>query len=42
MPLTHPPYLPDLKHQMVELVRANRSPAELTREFEPTTQTIQN
>ncbi len=42
MPPTHPPYPPELKHQIVELVRAGRSPAELEREFEPTAQTIQN
>ena len=42
MPPTHPPYPPELKRQMVELVRAGRSPAELAKEFEPTAQTIQN
>ena len=42
MPLTCPPYPSELKHQIVELVRAGRSPAELAREFEPTAQTIQN
>ena len=31
-----------LKCQIVELVRAGRSPTELAREFEPTAQTIQN
>ena len=31
-----------MKRQIVELVRAGRSPAELAREFEPTAQTIQN
>ncbi len=42
MPPTRPPYPSELKHQIVELVRAGRSPAELAREFEPTAQTIQN
>ena len=42
MPPTHPPYLTELKHQIVELVRAGRSPAELAREFDPTAQMIQN
>ena len=42
MPPTHPPYPPELKRQMGELVRAGRSPAEPAREFEPTAQTIQN
>ena len=42
MPPTRPPYPAELKRQIVELVRAGRSPAELAREFEPTAQTIQN
>ena len=42
MPPTRPPYPPELKHRIIELVRAGRSPAELAREFEPTAQTIQN
>ena len=42
MPPTRPPYPSELKHQIIELVRAGRSPAELAREFEPTAQTIQN
>ena len=33
MPPTRPPYPPELKHQIVELVRADRSPAELARGF---------
>ena len=41
MPPTRPPYPPELRRQIVELVRAGRSPAELAREFEPTAQTIQ-
>ena len=42
MPPTRPPYPSELKRQIVELVRAGRSPSELAREFEPTAQTIQN
>ena len=42
MPPTRPPYPAELKRQIVELVRAGRSPSELAREFEPTAQTIQN
>ena len=34
MPPTHPPYPPELKRQIVEFVRADRSPAELAREFD--------
>ena len=41
MPRTHPPYPPEYRQQIVELVRAGRSPEELAREFEPTAQTIQ-
>ncbi len=42
MPRTRPPYPPEFRRQMVELVRAGRSPEELAREFEPTAQTIRN
>ena len=36
MPKTRPPYLPEFRRQMVDLVRAGRDPADLAREFEPT------
>ena len=42
MPKSHPPYAPEFRRQMVELVRAGRSPEELAREFEPSGQTIRN
>ena len=42
MPKTRPPYPPGLRRQMVELVRAGRTPEELSREFEPTAQSIRN
>jgi transposase len=42
MPRTRPPYPPESRRQMVELVRAGRSPEELAREFEPSGQTIRN
>lgn len=35
-------YPPEFRHQMVELVGAGRSPEELSREFEPSGQTIWN
>ena len=35
-----PHYAPEFRRQMVELVRAGRSPAELADEFEPTAQSI--
>jgi len=40
MPKTHPPYTPEFRRQMVDLVRAGRSTDELAREFEPTAQSI--
>jgi transposase len=35
-------YQPEFRQQMVELVRAGRSPKALAREFEPSEQTIRN
>jgi transposase len=35
-------YPPEFRQQMVELVRAGRSPRALAKEFEPTEQTIRN
>ena len=37
-----PVYTREFRRQMVELVRAGRSPEELSREFEPTAQSIRN
>ena len=42
MSRTRPPYAPEFRRQMVELVRAGRTPEELGREFEATSQTIHN
>jgi transposase len=42
MAKTHPPYAPEFRRQMVELVRAGRDPADLAREFEPSSQAIRN
>ena len=39
---TRAAYSPEFRRQMVELVRAGRSPEELAREFEPTAQSIRN
>jgi transposase len=38
----HPPYAPEFRRQMIELVRAGRTPEELAKEFEPSAQTIRN
>jgi transposase len=36
------PYAPEFRQQIIDLVRAGRSPEELAQEFEPTAQTIYN
>ena len=38
----NPPYTPEFRRQMIELVRSGRSPESLAKEFEPTAQTIRN
>jgi hypothetical protein len=35
MPKTRPPYAAEFRQQMVDLVRAVRTPEDLAREFEP-------
>ena len=42
MPKTRKPYPPEFREQMVAPVRAGRTPEELSREFEPTAQSIIN
>ena len=42
MPRKHPPYPPEYRRQMVDLVRSGRTPEELAREFEPSAQAIRN
>ena len=42
MPRSRKPYPPEFRQQMVELVRAGRTPEELSREYEPTAQSIWN
>ena len=39
---SRPPYPEEFRRQMVELVRAGRTAEELSREFEPTAQSIRN
>lgn len=39
---TRTPYAPEFRQQMIELVRAGRTPTELSREFGCTAQTIAN
>ena len=42
MPRSRPPYSPEHRQQMVDLVRGGRTPESLSREFEPTAQSIWN
>jgi transposase len=42
MPKSHPPYPPELRRRLVELVRAGRSPDSLAEEYEPSAQAIRN
>jgi len=42
MPTPRRTYPPEFRQQLVELVWAGRSPEELSREFEPSAQTIRN
>ncbi len=42
MAKTRPPYAPEFRRQMIELVRAGRDPTDLAREFEPSAQAIRN
>lgn len=42
MPRTNPPYPAEFRQQIVELARAGRAPAELSREFGPSAQSICN
>ena len=42
MPKTRPPYAPEFRQQMVDLVHSGRDPTDLSREFEPSAQAIRN
>jgi len=42
MPMSHPPYSPEFRQRIVELVRKGRTPEELARQFEPSAQAIRN
>lgn len=42
MPKSRPPYSPEFRRRMVELVRSGRTPEALAREFEPSAQAIRN
>ena len=42
MPKSRAPYPAEFRRRIVELVRSGRTPEELSREFEPTAQSIRN
>ena len=42
MPKSRPPYPPEFRQRMVDLVRSGRKPEELSREFDPSAQAIRN
>jgi len=42
MPRAKPPYPAEFRQQIIELARAGRTPAELSREFGPSAQSIAN
>jgi transposase-like protein len=42
MPKSRPPYPPEFRQRIVELVRKGRTPESLAEQFEPTAQTIRN
>jgi transposase len=42
MPQTKPPYPPEMRSKILDLLRAGRSAASLAREYEPTATTIRN
>ena len=42
MPKSRPPYPPEFRRRMVDLVRSGRPPEELAEEFKPSAQAIRN
>lgn len=42
MSKSHKPYPPEYRRRMIELVRAGKTPEELSRQFEPSAQAIGN
>lgn len=42
MPRTHKPYPEEFKRKLVALVRGGRTPEELSKQFEPSAQSIRN
>jgi transposase len=42
MPNARPPYPAEFRRNIIDLVRAGRNPKELSRQFEPSAQSIRN
>ena len=42
MAKTRPPYAPEFRRRLIELVRKGRTPEEVSRQFEPSAQAIRN
>ena len=42
MPKSRPPYSPEFRQRIIELVHKSRTPESLAEQFEPTAQTIRN
>ena len=42
MPKSRPPYPPEFRQRIIELVRKGRTPESLAEQFEPSAQTIRN
>jgi len=42
MPKSHPPYPPEYRRRLVDMVRAGRTPGSLARQFEPSGEAIRN
>jgi len=42
MPKSRPPYPPEFRQRIIELVRKGRTPEALAEQFEPSAQTIRN
>ncbi len=42
MPRSRPPYSPEFRQELVQLVRSGRGPESLSKEYEPSAQAIRN
>ena len=42
MPRSRPPYSPEFRQELVQLVRSGRTPEDLSKQYEPSAQAIRN